>query len=278
MDGRHPKYMSHVGVLESFVCFSLVKRKSNKSNTIQTTRKRDNNRGMVADIIYLCAIYEEPSFQERLNRLYADLGEQHPERWAQQIYLTLRDEPFNERAHALNMDHKTCLKLAYDLVDAWEASPDPDLFEQQIYDTFQVFRLKRILYIGLVMDRAQSLYHMKIPSSPYYGMHWYSKHHLARSQSDYHSDYLSGGGTSAFEYFLSQYAGAPTMNRRLFKLLHTQRLGLLQDAHLAHWSQPTLATFVKVPHHEHRNLAFHNKRSLSPAAARVSPKLKSLRM
>ncbi|KAL7570720.1 hypothetical protein ACA910_017842 [Epithemia clementina (nom. ined.)] len=215
--------------------------------------------------------YEDSLYQESLSRLYADLGDQEPKQWAQQLYETLRDDPTNVQAKTLNMDRKKCLQLLYDMVDAWEKCPNPDAFEQQIYEIFEAWRLKRILYIGHVMDRAQALYRMQLPTSTLYGMHWYCKYHLEDDDKN------KGGAVpeppvtdtvSALKAALADYPGYPTMNRRLFKLLHTERFGLLhEDYHLAKWSEPTLATFLPPPPRNSATVNATKEPCLPPAGA-----------
>ncbi|KAL7570721.1 hypothetical protein ACA910_017843 [Epithemia clementina (nom. ined.)] len=59
-------------------------------------------------------------------------GQLDAEKWAQQLYETLRNDPTDERASKLHLKRRLCLQLLYDLVDAWEGSPHPDEFEEQI--------------------------------------------------------------------------------------------------------------------------------------------------
>ena len=194
--------------------------------------------------------YEHADFQARIDRMYSSLGRQDPELWAQSLYLGLRDNPFHETYQTLNRDRWACLNLVYELVNAWEASDDPNRYEEEIANTFQTSRLKRLLYICLVMDRAQSLFKMRVPTSTEYGMHWYCNAHLEE------------GTAYAMEYPEEQralralqangYQGFATMNRRIFKLLHTERFGLLngediESVRLAEWSRPVFATFVELP-------------------------------
>ena len=199
--------------------------------------------------------YLEPSFQESLDRLYNDLGNQTPEPWAKNLYQTLCKDPTHSHASLLNRDRKKCLQLEYDLVNAWETAPNPQDFEQDIVNVFQVSRLRKILYIGLVMDRAQSLYRMQLPSSTFYGMHWYAKQHVALLEQDEKDHSMEATSNplhldEALENLkmaLTTYKGSPTMNRRLYKIIHTKAFGLLQDADIVRWSLPALATFVQPP-------------------------------
>ena len=199
--------------------------------------------------------YLEPSFQESLDRLYNHLGNQTPETWAKNLYQTLCKDPTHPHASLLNRDRKKCLQLEYDLVNAWETALNPDAFEQDIVNVFQVSRLRKILYIGIVMDRAQSLYRMQLPSSTFYGMHWYAKQHVAMLEQDEKDHSIEAASIPSLmdealenlKMALTTYKGSPTMNRRLYKIIHTKAFGLLQDADIVRWSLPALATFVERP-------------------------------
>ncbi|KAL7568215.1 hypothetical protein ACA910_004215 [Epithemia clementina (nom. ined.)] len=201
-----------------------------------------------------CEAYKAQPFQECLNSLYADLGNRDPEFWAKELYQTLRHDPTNERVHSLNRDRKKCPILLYDLVDDWDKviqmnGKDTDkadiasAWEQEIFDTFRVERLHRIIYVVLTMERAQALYYMQLPSCRLQGMHWYSKYHLRNTSQDDTAPITKTTtcDLDALNAALWDYLGFPSMNWRLFKLVHTERFGLLSNADLARWSQPTLA-------------------------------------
>jgi hypothetical protein len=190
--------------------------------------------------------FEESHFQAHLDNLYSDLAGQDPEAWAKQLYITLRDNPTNELACALNQDRKACLKFLYDLMNDMENSPDPQVFEQEIVNELQVWRIKKILDICLVMDRCQSLYKMRIPTSSLCGMHWYSNLHL-NPNTPYGKAFPEELQFLAALLNSTNYEGSATMNKRLFKLLYNESFGLLNDPKLARWSRPAPATFVKLP-------------------------------
>lgn len=195
--------------------------------------------------------FHDPTYQAQLERLYASLGRQQPEDWARDLYEALRDRPFAEPQRQLNIDRKACLQLLYNMVDCWEACPldsDKEQFEQDIRHIFQTWRLKRILYIGLLMDRAQSLYCMRIPTSRLIGMHWFCKSHL-EAGNEYAVAFPEEQQNLRLVVLSQDYQGGfATMNRRLYTLLY--RFGLLNDpqeegaAELARWSRPAMATFV----------------------------------
>ncbi|KAL7561087.1 hypothetical protein ACA910_020401 [Epithemia clementina (nom. ined.)] len=219
-----------------------------------------------ASVGVFSAPFDEPSFQEALSRLYFDLGDHDPEEWARSLYLTLHHDPSNEKAATLNMDRKKCLQLLYDLVDAWESSADPSLFEEEIRRSFHVERLYRILYVGVIMDRSQALYRMQIPTSSLFGMHWYAKSHLSEEMSTG----LSAEELRALKAALVGYPGFPTMNRRIYKILHTERFGLLQaDRRFAEWAKPCLATFETVAASSFEDPEFKSARPTDGAAFAV---------
>ena len=192
-------------------------------------------------INFFCTGFEEPAIQDPLRRLYEDLGNQDKVEWSRTLYLTLRNDPNDSRVMALNVDRKTCLTFLYHMVDAWESSADPRDFQQGIQDKFGIDRVKKILKVCMVMDRAQSLYRMQIPTSSLYGMHWYSKLHLEES-SEFALTFPDN--YKQLKEALRGYKGFATMNRRLYKLMYTKDFALMQDAELALWSKPALAKFV----------------------------------
>ncbi|KAL7561081.1 hypothetical protein ACA910_020395 [Epithemia clementina (nom. ined.)] len=220
-----------------------------------------------ASVGVFSTLFDEPSFQEALHRLYFDLGNHDPEEWARSLYLTLRHDPSNDKASMLNMDRKKCLQLLYDLVDAWESSTDPSLFEEEICRSFHVERLYRILYVGVIMDRSQALYRMQIPTSSLFGMHWYAKSHLSEGMSTG----LSAEELRALKAALVGYPGFPTMNRRIYKMLHTERFGLLQaDRRFVEWAKPCRASFEKVAASSFEEAAFKSARPMDGAAFAVA--------
>ncbi|KAL7572679.1 hypothetical protein ACA910_010421 [Epithemia clementina (nom. ined.)] len=234
---------------------------TNSSDTTNTTPISVDDDSLLSIVQSFCARYDDPLYQERLNRLYASLGNDDPENWAKNLYLSIRDNnPTNNNDHAtaLNQDRKACLQLLYDLVNAWQASSDPRKFEEHIHHVFQPWRIQRILHVCLVMDRAQSLYRMQLPMATYYGMHWYCKFHLLANDDPNQTHATIQATTTskhvvihphelaALKASLWDYPGSPAMNWRIFKVLYTDQFGLLNDMNLAKWCRPKLATFVKV--------------------------------
>ena len=207
--------------------------------------------------------YNHADFQARLNRLYSSSG--HSVRsqdaelweiWARNLYLEFRDNPFQDPHKTLNKDRGACLELLYELVNAWETSADKNRYEEEIANIFQDFRLTRILFVCVLMDRAQSLFKMRISTSTLYGMHWFSKMHLEEGTA-YAVEYAEDQ-SSLRAIVTSGYKGFGTMNRRIFKMLHTDRFGLLngQDTEsicLAKWSRPAYATFVELANPKKRS-------------------------
>ncbi|KAL7580352.1 hypothetical protein ACA910_004381 [Epithemia clementina (nom. ined.)] len=186
--------------------------------------------------------YDEPQYQERLNRIYKDRSSHDPEEWAHKLYLTFRDDNSNPRALGLNQDRKACLNLLYDLVNAWEYFQFSSAFEEAMLTIFKPHRMARILGVCLVMDRAQSLYKMVLPAiSPkgemIIGMHWFSDLHFQNSN-------LSPEEHEEWRKLLEKYSGTATMNKRLYRLLYSEKLDLRKDPVFAKWSHPQPATFV----------------------------------
>ncbi|KAL7566882.1 hypothetical protein ACA910_021371 [Epithemia clementina (nom. ined.)] len=197
--------------------------------------------------------FHSNNYQDPLQRLTNawKSSQQNVELWAKKLYLTLRDDPLDENARQLNMDRKHCLNLLYHLVDDWKHFPSKDEFEQEMFNTFEPWRMRAILYICLPMDRAQSLYKMRIFASPLIGMHWFSKTHL-KEGTVYALEFPQEHEELCAAVDPEEYQGSATMNHRIYKLLHTPRFGLLAAggdgaAELAHWSRPAWATFVPIP-------------------------------
>jgi len=192
-------------------------------------------------------VFDGPAFQSCLNNLYEALGNKDPDEWAKELYLRLRHDPANTVSSSLNQDRKTCLKLIYDLVNAMEESPDPQVFAAEVLHEFQVWRIKKILKVCLVMDKYQSLIKLQIPTSPYAGMHWYSSLHLD-PYTPYAQMYPEEQQSFKFMLNSTHYQGSGTMNKRLLKLIYCNAsFGLLNDPYLSTWCRPASASFALLP-------------------------------
>jgi len=196
--------------------------------------------------------YEEDGFQDRLDRLNADFLEQNGtdyKEWAKQLYKILRENPNDERAKRCNRDRKGCLTLLYDMVNAWDDWVKKDgrpshYFERAMCQVFEFRRFQRILVVALVMDRAQCQYLMRDLSLPANtapcGMPWYSSWHF-RTDTAFARDH--GDLMIEFKAYVDDYqgylgSGGSTMNKRLFRLLFLEPLGLQNDAYLRELSMP----------------------------------------
>lgn len=200
--------------------------------------------------------YNEPSIQDPLRRLTVDQASQNIEEWAKNLYLAKRDRD-DANSVSLNMDRKVILNLVYELVNLWNNVLDElgdeaaDDFEDSIICIFEIRRIERILGFGVPMDRAQALYAMKVPTWSKYGMHWYSEYHFDNS-SPYcnygYSQDLSEKEREEWRDLLSDYPGFPTMNKRLFQLLYSEKLGLRRrhPNTFGRWCKPQAAEFVSI--------------------------------
>ena len=183
--------------------------------------------------------YNAPEIQEALERLEKYRGLKNLEDWAKEVYTTLQKDPEDERAKAVNKDRRICLKLLYDLVEEWPNFGYSDEFEQAIDCVFRTRRLVRILSFCLPLDRAQSLYRLRHGTTDIFGMPWYSQLHLETDTS-----YARDHPEEQMEWikFIGNYSGSGTMNRKLFRLLFSDRLALRSNEDFWRWSKP-----AKVP-------------------------------
>ncbi|KAL7561088.1 hypothetical protein ACA910_020402 [Epithemia clementina (nom. ined.)] len=129
------------------------------------------------------------------------------------------------------------------MVNKWKEYGLCKDFELAIAKVFKPRCIARILGVCLVMDRAQSLYKMILPAKmikgeSIIGMHWFCELHFEDNStfsSEKHHEWMAR---------LSKYSGTATMNKRLYRLLHSEALGLCYDKAFAHWSKPHAAEFV----------------------------------
>ena len=183
--------------------------------------------------------YNAPEILEALERMEKDRGLKNLDDWAKEVYTTLQKDPEDERAKALNKDRRVCLKLLYDLVEEWSNFGYSNEFEQAIDCVFRTRRLVRILTFCLPLDRAKSLYRLRYGTTDIFGMHWYSVYHLepgtssARDHPEEQMEWIN---------FIGNYSGSGTMNRKLFRLLFSDRLALRSNEDVRRWSKP-----AKVP-------------------------------
>mmetsp|Transcript_10421 Transcript_10421/g.22983 ORF Transcript_10421/g.22983 Transcript_10421/m.22983 type:complete len:484 (+) Transcript_10421:117-1568(+) len=203
-----------------------------------------------------------------LDNLYRARGNRDGDDWATSFYQSWLTDPTNHVYIALNRDRKVCLTFLYSVVDELEKADDKPLFEQDLVEEFEVWRIKNILHVCMIMDRAQALYKMQLHGSPHVGMHWYSKRHLD-SDTFYARLYPEERRELIAMLSTTNYPGSGTMNRRLFTLIYcAPALGLLNDEKLVRWSRPVIATFANPP--PARSVATSATNSVIPTAPVVS--------
>ena len=180
--------------------------------------------------------YNTAEIQDALERMDKDRGSKNLEDWAKEVYTTLQKDPEDKRTKALNKYRKDCLDLLYDMVKEWENFGYSEEFEQAIDCVFKTRRLVRILSFCLPLDRAQSLYKMRHGTTDSIGMPWYSELHLkpgtsyARDHPEEQTEWIK---------FIGSYSGRGTMNKKMFRLLFSDRLSLRSNEDFRRWSKPT---------------------------------------
>lgn len=190
-----------------------------------------NNMGRIETILEdFVTVYESPSIQDALKRLEENKGTQDTDEWAENFYKNFNDNPDDTVLSSLNMDRKHCLNLVYSLVNTWQDNKDFLIqFEKSIPKVFKTERLERILRICLPMDRAQALFKLKLnfdtDTKP--GIPWYSELQLP---------FLNQEFISHTEKFPSH---KPPMNKRLFRLVNSDYIGLKENPDFMKWTKPT---------------------------------------
>jgi class 3 adenylate cyclase len=127
-----------------------------------------------------------------------------------------------------------------------------DVFEGHIIDIFERRRIESILGLALAMDRANALYAKKLPAASKYGMHWYCEYHFSgisrHCRYDYSKD-LTKEEREKWDNLVDPdvYPGDPPMNKRLYQLLFSDKLGLRRrhPDTLGRWSKPQVAEFAE---------------------------------
>jgi hypothetical protein len=148
--------------------------------------------------------------------------------WAVTLYAEFNKNPDNKRLQQLNKDRKKCLQLVYDIVNA-----------KGIEETQKILgnNLERILKICVPMDKAQSLYNLRLNREDLngnVGLPWYSELHITDSAFDSFEE------RDDFIEYLKKYPGSrPTMNKRIYKLLTNKSIGLNKDPLFIELLKPT---------------------------------------
>lgn len=166
-----------------------------------------------------------------LEDLEKSIGQKNIYDWAVETYIWLNAFPTNIQMNSLNSNRKKCLQVLYDLVDEWEKDWEKygsNEFEKAIPRIFGTENIRKIIRICMPMDKAQSLYKMKVGTKV--GMPWYSKISEFDSKED---------KDEWFEYVKKFPETRPTMNKRLYKLIKSEHIGLKNDEDLIELLKPT---------------------------------------
>ena len=181
-------------------------------------------------ISFFVGVYEDPSFQSCLRRLDEEMGND-PATSSKRLYQRMHKEPSNEQVTSIHRDHLTCLNLLYELVNEWDGSPNPQVFEHDIASTFGLDRLQRSVRVCVVMERAHILFYRKRPW--FSELHLHQESHLAKTNPGFY-EWITASLQDDAEY--------PTMDRRLYKLINTPQFQLMQDTQIATWELPALVS------------------------------------
>ncbi|KAL7561706.1 hypothetical protein ACA910_016468 [Epithemia clementina (nom. ined.)] len=155
----------------------------------------------------------------------------------------------------LIVDSFSCRKLLYEMVKAWEYSPNPNQFELQILNTFGSARLEQILRICLPLEFAQSLYPLPAPTS----CCCFGHHGTCSWNGNIMYALLFPDELSFLNSALQSQLGSSNsdMKHCLLKVLHTPRFRLLKDTEMARWSSLIQASSRQDPEeHPHNSLSF----------------------
>lgn len=174
-------------------------------------------------------MYLDKSYQMALERI---MNAQHGARsideligWAKNWALALAsmDHSTDEYHNAFerNTDRKACLELLKVMCDNCQKSGNISV--EEIVEFNDNHRVKRILSLCLVMDRAQCLYKMKRDGPFPVGMNWYAQKHADSDEFE----------TEGFESW-----NTPTISKKYMYLYEMEELGLRGDPLLDMMFQP----------------------------------------
>lgn len=198
-----------------------------------------------AEVRKLKSEFREDYYSD-LERLYGALGRKDIDKWARKVYEDKRKD--KEYAIELNRLRRRCLKLLYKLVDKWEEYDYSPAFEEAMLNAFPRSKIVEILRICLPMDRAHALYALYNADTDKYGYHWYSKLHFedgSKFLQKYGSDKeVRRVQKAILENEKQQPKQKPPMNKKLYRLLLSEKLGLQDIPEFRRWLQPELAKFV----------------------------------
>jgi len=180
-------------------------------------------------------IYQDMSYQMKMERIVkaqsGAVGFEQLEAWAKAWALDRGSMDHNsmrfKNAFRLDADRRACLELLKVLSGLYwnkqgQVIPDSAVTKDDIVK-FGAKRIKRILSLCLVMDRAQCLYKMKKDGPFPVGMHWYALQH---EQSNKYN-------TEGFRSW-----NDPTISRHYMYLIEMEDLGLKGDPWLERLVKP----------------------------------------
>ncbi|KAL7563997.1 hypothetical protein ACA910_007115 [Epithemia clementina (nom. ined.)] len=194
----------------------------------------------------------QDTFKDPLYNLYATLREskKNHEEWALDIYSNLRVDADDKRAKKINEYRGHLLNnWLYKLVDKWGEFGFCDEFAWAIKSVLKN-RLANILRVCLVLDRANALCVMEsIWGQTPPGMDWFCALHLepcAPSNIHWTDNVMVMTEWKRVDQWWKQTYPMdfrPLMNKRLFRLIYNQHLGLYNDANIFRWAQPAVSPY-----------------------------------
>lgn len=177
-------------------------------------------------------MYENREFMSVLSHLRDQQAGYDRETWAAQWARRLADrDPW---ALALNDSRITVSLYLFELCDWWNNQEDRTTSARDIVEELGDTKIKQMVKLSLVMDRANVMYNMLEAQGNRRGMHWFS-------DKTAHRELLAEQGV-----FVPY--GLYTMNKRYLWLLEDpafEDLGLWRDAELQKWMTPERAPGLK---------------------------------
>lgn len=181
-----------------------------------------------------------------LESLKSALKQQNIDKWARKVY----QDKKRGKAYSLELNEhrRNLLKIVYKLVNKWgeyDLSPE---FEEAMVEGFPRSKIVEILQICVPMDRAHALYALHNADTDKYGYHWYSKLHYEKG-SKFLMKYGEEKRMKTIQGEIRRFEDEhpeqkPPMNKRLYRLLFSDALGLQAIPDFRRWSQPELAHIV----------------------------------
>ncbi|KAL7563993.1 hypothetical protein ACA910_007111 [Epithemia clementina (nom. ined.)] len=180
---------------------------------------------------------------------YEKHGNHNYEDWAKTIYITLRDNYLDERAHAIDELRRHLLNdWLYKLVKEWAKFDYCDHFAVVMENVLE-HRVEEVLRVCLVLDRAQALYNMQpIRGMSPHGADWFCSWHVEQpTTADGFNNLLKWTTKQSKIKFWQDVQQdwrrvypnlQPLMNKKLYRLIFHPLLRLHQDEQLRKWAEP----------------------------------------